>query len=201
MRFTTAFVAGALAVVARAQSETTVETPTNTYSLDPVQSSIYACIGECDPSDTACLARCNPVPNPSEEQVNDTNACFAKCPQGDGTESETQAYIDCTTKCTLENFFDPEQGTPSSGGGSNNDDDEEDSSSDSPNTTGTDSPSATESGDSDDSEESGSETSGTSTGDADNAEETGEGDDDSGANALFGSYVALFGAVAAALAL
>ena len=70
MRFSAAVVATTLAVVARAQDttsapvQTTVEVPTMTYSMDPVQSSIQSCIGECDASDVNCIAKCAPVSCP-----------------------------------------------------------------------------------------------------------------------------------------
>lgn len=65
MRFTSVFVAGALAVAARAQTTTAPEPEESsgspTVSLDPVQSSIMACLDVCDPTDVGCLADCNPV--------------------------------------------------------------------------------------------------------------------------------------------
>lgn len=61
MRFTSALVAGALAVAVRAQTTTSDAPSTTTWSLDPVQSSILACINECDATDVNCLADCNPV--------------------------------------------------------------------------------------------------------------------------------------------
>jgi hypothetical protein len=60
MRFTTAFVACGLAVAASAQS-TTADAPSSTVSLDPAQSSVVACLEDCDADDLACLSRCNPV--------------------------------------------------------------------------------------------------------------------------------------------
>lgn len=61
MRFTSAFVAGALAVAARAQDTTTEAPSTTTWSLDPAQSSVLACYDSCDATDVNCLADCNPV--------------------------------------------------------------------------------------------------------------------------------------------
>jgi hypothetical protein len=61
MRFTSALIAGALAVAVRAQTTTSDAPSTTTYSLDPVQSSIIACISECDDDDVNCRADCNPV--------------------------------------------------------------------------------------------------------------------------------------------
>ena len=36
-----------------------------TVSIDPAQQSVVDCIEECDATDIACLARCNPVPRSS----------------------------------------------------------------------------------------------------------------------------------------
>lgn len=201
MRFTSAIVAGALAIAARAQSTTEGEVVTATVTLDPIQSEIIACIDECDPTDISCLARCNPVPNPSEQQVNDTTECFASCEQGDGTEEQTNAYIECTNQCITDNYFVEGEGTPESGGGSDEEDDSTptetvtdvttDTVTDTVTSTATDSE-ATESGAS--ATESSSEEDSTSTSSDAAATET-----DSGAVALFGS--ALVGVFAFALAL
>lgn len=205
MRFTSVFVAGAFAVAAHAQSTTEGDVPSPTYSLDPVQSSILACINECDAADVNCLADCNPVPSPNETQVNDTTQCVAECDQGDGTEEQTEAYANCTQQCIQDLFFTDGEGTPNSGDDSNSttsapestetSDDSEDSE-----TTGTDGAEPTESGASptesdsnDDSEETGTET----TEGGPDATETEDGG--SGATALVGS--ALVGALALMLAL
>lgn len=45
------------------------------------------------------------VPCPSDQQANDTNACVAKCDQGDGSEADTQAYADCQARCITTTFF------------------------------------------------------------------------------------------------
>lgn len=63
MRFTAALVAGTFAVAASAQTQSQSGAASATVSLDPVQSSIYACIDDCDATDIGCLARCNPVSN------------------------------------------------------------------------------------------------------------------------------------------
>lgn len=60
MRFTAALVAGTFAVAASAQQ--TSGSPT--VGIDPAQSSVIACIDDCDPTDVGCLARCNPVSTP-----------------------------------------------------------------------------------------------------------------------------------------
>lgn len=57
-----------------------------------------------DPSDVGCQSQCITVPNPDEDAVNKTTDCVAKCPQGKGTEEDTQAYIECSQKCIGDYF-------------------------------------------------------------------------------------------------
>lgn len=215
MRFTSFIVAGAFAVAARAQTTTAPEpeetSGSPTVSLDPVQSSIIACLDSCDPDDVGCLARCNPVPNPNEDQALDTIDCVAQCEQGNGTEEETAAYIECSNRCVNEHFFSSGVGTPEPTGGNNENSNEPNSTASSDtaatttagsdeesSTTGSSSPEETSTNSEDSNEtvtESGAETPTNSEG---NPEETGA-DDDSGAVALAGSV--LFGGLALVLAL
>lgn len=39
------------------------------------------------------------MPNPSDSQVNQTTECVAKCPQGDGSEAQTNEFARCTQEC------------------------------------------------------------------------------------------------------
>jgi len=212
MRFTSAIVAGSLAVAASAQS--------TTVSLTPAQSSQVACISECDADDLACIARCSPVPNPNEDQVEATHECISKCYEehDEGTAESIEAFSQCQDVCIAADYYNSNGGTPmptgAVGGGSSDDDEEDDSSSDAADTasavttvatgtatvteteTGTATMTATESGD----DESATETTG-----ADGAEETGadgEGADGEGAAAgLFAKTAAIVGAFAAVFAL
>jgi hypothetical protein len=151
------------------------------------------------------------VPNPNEDQALDTIDCVAQCEQGNGTEEETAAYIECSNRCINEHFFSSGAGTPEPTGNNENsnepnstasedaaatttaaDSDEEST------TTGSSSPEETSTNSEDSNEtvtESGAETPTNSDG---NPEETGA-DDGSGAVALAGS--ALFGGLALILAL
>ncbi|CAM1506948.1 Fc.00g065890.m01.CDS01 [Cosmosporella sp. VM-42] len=118
MRFSTVFVTGALAVLASAQSATEKSTATATVGLDPVQSSQLACYDACDDGDVECKSHCVAVPAPDDQQVNDTNACVADCPQGDGSEAETNKYSECVQGCIQKHFFATSGGTPQATGSS-----------------------------------------------------------------------------------
>jgi hypothetical protein len=205
MRFTSAIAAGALAVAASAQ-KTTGSDPTQTFAIDPVQSSILACVDTCDPTDIGCLAACNPVPNPNEDQVADTHDCIADCDQGDGTEAQTEIYAQCLAKCVKENYYDADKGTPNSGagGGSGGDKEADKTTAGTATvTTGalpTKSVGVTETDVQTQTESTGGDA--TQSGDEADASETGSSDEDENAgNGLFASSAALFGAIAAVLAL
>lgn len=60
------------------------------------------------------------VPAPNDKQVNDTTNCVAECPQGDGSEAQTQKYSECTQGCIKKYYFDSSQGATPSNGGSGN---------------------------------------------------------------------------------
>ena len=203
MRFTSAIVAGSLAFVASAQSTAT--------SLTPSQASQVACIEGCDDDDLDCIARCSPVPNPNEDQVEKTHDCISKCYDDNdkGTAESIEAFSQCQDRCIAADYWNSSEGTPKPtgavGGGENGEHQKQDASAAS-NTasadastvttgtateseTGTATASATES----DAEESSTETT-----DADDTEETGEGNSAAG---LFAKTAAMVGAVAAVFAL
>ncbi|EGX92131.1 hypothetical protein CCM_06291 [Cordyceps militaris CM01] len=108
MRFTALLALGA-AVVVSAQSATT--------SAAAPASSQETCLKNCG-TDVVCRAHCAGVPVPDEGQVNDTTQCAMKCPQGDGSPSDTQKYSDCVQGCISQHFFNSQSGTPSATGGS-----------------------------------------------------------------------------------
>lgn len=60
---------------------------------------------KCQANDTACIATCMGVPNPSEQQVGDTTECVARCDQGDGTAEATEEYARCSEGCISSFFF------------------------------------------------------------------------------------------------
>lgn len=119
MRFTNALVAAIFAFAANAQNTesvtsaassevTSVPSATTTRELTPEESrqaEAIQCIEACDPDDTNCRAGCITVPAPNEAAANDTNACVADCPQGDGTEADNEAYGDCVQSCISEHYL------------------------------------------------------------------------------------------------
>lgn len=198
MRFSTVVV-GAFAAVASAQSsgsstttvtQTSVESVTQTYSLTPAQSSVISCYNRCDQADVGCLAKCNPVPNPSDDMVNKTHNCINDCDKGNGTETDIQNFTNCQNKCISDFYYDDKNGgVPQSGsnGASTTGSSEA-------TTSGTASGSAATTAVTTLTNSEGSATATLSSA-ASTATETGA------AAQLFGSSVALLGAVAAALAL
>ncbi|KAI1079461.1 hypothetical protein F5B20DRAFT_581240 [Whalleya microplaca] len=88
-----------------------------TVSIDPAQSSaaaaIQSCLDACDASDGGvnCKAACIAVPSPDTQNVNATTDCVTKCPQGNGTAAENEAYGDCVNACIGQYFF-TTSGTP-----------------------------------------------------------------------------------------
>ncbi|KAG9254983.1 uncharacterized protein F5Z01DRAFT_63468 [Emericellopsis atlantica] len=200
MRFTSALVAGSLAFVASAQS--------TTASLSPAQTSQVACIKDCDADDLACIARCSPVPNPNEDQVEATHNCISKCydEHGQGTAESIQAFSQCQNRCIAADYWNSSEGTPKPtgavGGGSSGDKEESSTaatdmaSATTTVTTGT--ATVTETGTATESpSESGSSTETTG---SDGAAETG-GNGDNAAAGLLAKTAAIVGAFAAVFAL
>lgn len=62
------------------------------------------------------------VPSPDRGQVNATTQCVAACPQGKGTAADNKAYGDCVQGCIGKNYFVSSKGTPEATGaaGGNN---------------------------------------------------------------------------------
>ncbi|KAK2065904.1 hypothetical protein LY76DRAFT_136713 [Colletotrichum caudatum] len=118
MRFTSIIVTGALAILASAQS-TTLATSTSTAAsaASSEQAAIANCLKACSATDVGCQSKCISVPNPNESQVNQTTACVAACPQGDGSAEQTQKYADCSQKC-INQYFYSSGGSPAATGGS-----------------------------------------------------------------------------------
>ncbi|KAL1901679.1 hypothetical protein Cpir12675_000369 [Ceratocystis pirilliformis] len=111
MRFTTALFAFVAAVSAQTGTATSDAAPAETT----LSSAQIECLKNCDDSDVNCRANCVMVPNPNDDQVNATTECVASCPQGNGTEAETQAYIDCSQDCVNKFYYNVVSGTPASG--------------------------------------------------------------------------------------
>ncbi|QPH00785.1 hypothetical protein C2857_004758 [Epichloe festucae Fl1] len=109
MRFAVALVSG-LAAAVSAQ--------TNSVAADPATASAAACLKKCAVGDVNCQSHCITVPNPNEQQVNDTTKCAAACPQGKGSPEETQKYSDCVQGCISKHYYVSSEGTPQATGGS-----------------------------------------------------------------------------------
>jgi hypothetical protein len=201
MRFTIAAV-GAFAAVAVAQSgsNTKTDAPSATVSLDPVQSSMYACVDKCEEGDVVCQSRCIAVPAPNEEQVHDTNECFAKCDQGDGSQEQTDRYAACQQSCITKHYYVTSKGTPqATGAAGSNDDNNNNNSGES---SGAARPTNSAGNNDEDKEDSSKTSSGpASTKTNESEDEKESANPDSGAAALAGSSAALFGLIAAVFAL
>ncbi|RYP46696.1 hypothetical protein DL768_007129 [Monosporascus sp. mg162] len=140
MRFTNALVAGIFAFTANAQTTesvtsagstavTSVPSATTTRELTPeesLQAEVIECVETCPDDDVDCQANCITVPNPDEAAANDTNACVADCPQGDGSEEESAAYGECVQSCIAEHYLTTTftGGQPTNTGGSSQGDSE-----------------------------------------------------------------------------
>lgn len=118
MKFTLVALTSLLALAAaQDSSSSTSDAPATTHSPTPQETCLLACTcrgllqrGHIltipgDEKDACCRAKCMNVPCPSDQQANDTNACVAKCDQGDGSEADTQAYADCQARCITTTFF------------------------------------------------------------------------------------------------
>ncbi|KKA26388.1 hypothetical protein TD95_001378 [Thielaviopsis punctulata] len=185
MRYSTAIAIFAAAV--SAQSTTTSSAAA--ASTSGLTSAEVKCLSKCGDTDMTCRAACVPVPNPNAAQANATNNCIADCPQGNGTVAETNKYIECKLACINEYYYNTESGTPTSTGKAGSGSSATGSAA---SATGTGSSSKTGS-------KTGSAASSTGTDSADASSQTSA---TSGATAIaLSSGMALFGAVAAILAL
>ncbi|GBB85104.1 hypothetical protein RclHR1_11690001 [Rhizophagus clarus] len=79
--------------------ETPVVAPTPTASSAP--NGIETCleISQCG-DDQACRAKCAGVPNPTEQQVNDTRTCIENCAPTD------PSYVTCRNSC-IDTYYNP----------------------------------------------------------------------------------------------
>jgi len=139
MKFTTIVFSAALiaGAIAQSNSETVVVTTTvNTASTGsttvipiPTETNssygaeVDECLTKCDKEDTNCRATCLGNPNPSPEQVNETNKCSRECDQGDGSKEQTEAYGECLRECVVKYFLPNSSLVPTLGGTKVSDDD------------------------------------------------------------------------------
>lgn len=86
---------------------------TTTPALSPQAS----CAVQCDVLDICCKAGCYSVPCPDEGMANRTTECAMACPQGDGTQEETEAYASCQLSCISSYFYSGSATLPATGAG------------------------------------------------------------------------------------
>jgi hypothetical protein len=68
-------------------------------------------------ADICCQASCAKVPCPNPAQVNATTECAARCPQGNGTASDTAQYASCQSSC-ISSYFLTASSAPTASSGS-----------------------------------------------------------------------------------
>lgn len=56
-------------------------------------------------ADVCCKAECFHVPCPNNAMANDTTACTAECPKGDGSPGATDIHVQCVENCIKQHFF------------------------------------------------------------------------------------------------
>ncbi|KAL2184178.1 hypothetical protein L209DRAFT_757555 [Thermothelomyces heterothallicus CBS 203.75] len=128
MRVASILLAAGLAAFVNAQSTTSGgNAPSTTQdaaqaAASSAQAQVLRCLEACKAGDVDCQSHCITVPSPNDAQVNATNNCVAACPQGKGSEADTEAYRQCVGRCIGENYYTSSAGTPrptgSTGGGS-----------------------------------------------------------------------------------
>jgi len=82
-------------VVLERDTTPTTTAPATTESLSPE----LTCLAACSPGDVTCEAACVGAAHPNSAQVNQTDVCVANCPQGDGSQSESDIYAQCVAGC------------------------------------------------------------------------------------------------------
>ncbi|KAH0544205.1 hypothetical protein FGG08_001650 [Glutinoglossum americanum] len=99
----TVILSGLLAVAVQAvpQATETSAAPVPTHTPTPQE----ICLGKCSPSDVDCQAACITVPAPNQSMANETHDCAAKCNQGNGSPSDTEAYSNCVQGCISSYFY------------------------------------------------------------------------------------------------
>ncbi|EMD94457.1 hypothetical protein COCC4DRAFT_75224 [Bipolaris maydis ATCC 48331] len=90
------------AIGASAQSITS--TSASSAPASTALSSAVQCAMACEAGDVNCQAACLGNARPNASQVIETNECAAKCDQGDGSPSATEAYSKCVDTCITDHF-------------------------------------------------------------------------------------------------
>lgn len=97
-------VLGYSAIVAAVPQGTTSAAP-STVSVDPAVASVNACLKSCNAGDVYCQAHCENLPTPDNTAVQATHDCISKCPQGNGTKAETDAFAACEASCVSSLYY------------------------------------------------------------------------------------------------
>lgn len=103
-------------LLAIAVTDSTTNQQSATVSLSPEAS----CEANCDPKDICCKANCAKVPCPNNQMANQTTACVAGCPQGNGSAADTANYSKCIQSCYSSLFFPATVTTDGSASGATN---------------------------------------------------------------------------------
>jgi len=104
-------VLGAMAVLASATAATPSAAVSAPASTSTTESILQKCLDACKADDVVCRAKCVGVPSPNPQQVNETEACVEKCPQGHGSAADIKKYTECRDSC-IGQFFYTSGGTP-----------------------------------------------------------------------------------------
>jgi len=98
----------------------TQSTTGNQQSVTASLSPQVSCALNCNPNDICCRANCAHVPCPNNLMANQTTACVAGCPQGNGSVADTANYSKCIQNCYSSLFFPGSVTTGASGSGATN---------------------------------------------------------------------------------
>ncbi|KAG9776769.1 hypothetical protein ABEF93_002334 [Exophiala dermatitidis] len=121
MRFFAALASFGLVALVAAQDATNTSSSSTgvaSASSSPTLTAQAKCLQKCNAADICCQAACVNVPCPNDAQANRTTECAAKCPQGNGTQSETEQYASCQASCVSSYFLSTGTAAPTATGSS-----------------------------------------------------------------------------------
>jgi len=114
MKYSIAILAVTAGVLALPQESASITSaPVASATLTPQVS----CILDCPEGDVTCQAACQGIARPNSSQAAETNECAAKCDQGDGSPSDTEAYAKCQADCFASLFPSTQTNFPGAAGG------------------------------------------------------------------------------------
>jgi len=100
----------------RSDTTSTISSSTPPTTTLLTLSPTATCLAACAPGDVTCKAACVGAAHPNSSQVSETNDCAAKCPQGDGSVSASDAYAKCLQAC-ISSYYPTSQTVGPVGGG------------------------------------------------------------------------------------